>query len=106
MKYIPELPPADMKPEWHEYLSRQLANIQSAIDALYNGALMETIDAPAGEGQLIGCTGGYYDFGDGVGVYARIDGQWYKMSMRSVTRVTPQVGRMRGIGGTPTVVVS
>jgi len=106
LKYIPEIPPPGLSFEVHDYLTRQFNAIQSSIDALYDGALMETIEAPAGEGQLIGCTGQYYDFGDGVGVYARIDGQWYKLSMRSVTRVTPQTGKMRCIGGTPTVVVS
>lgn len=106
MKYQPEQPPPSLPPDLHDYLWRQFARLEESVNQLYDGNLYETVEAPGGEGQLIACTGQYYDFGDGVGVYARIDNQWYKLAMHSVTRVTPARGVMRLVGGTPIVVTS
>lgn len=103
MKFEIEQPPFGTSPELSDWLHRQFLRIQQSLDVVYDGYLGETITPPSGQGQLILCTGSYYDFGDGVGVYARINGQWYKMTMRSVTRVTPTTGRINLTGNTPTV---
>lgn len=104
MKFRPELPPPNIPPDLYDYLWRQFNRLEEAVDVLYNGNLAEFVEPPGGEGQLITCTGQYYDFGDGVGVYARIDGQWYKLSATPVARATPMAGSSRLSGGTPTVV--
>lgn len=103
MRYKARYPTVDSLTSLADYLSNEFIRIEAALDALFNGELEPAREFPPRQEPVLKFGDDDFDLGDGAGLYLRIQGQWYKLSMTPVGAVYPTTGSVNVVGQTPTV---
>lgn len=82
----------------------QLRLIGFALDALYNGEVENVTEDPEGDEPVFIFSDGDLDFGDGAGMYLRLEGgAWYKLTMTRVHPLRPQTAQLTLETAAPTI---